>query len=190
MNESLIASRLERRVLAGEDWVVTDAVKHLVPNVVREIQRRGGQATGTADSGKIMARQFAVDSGHKVPLEIQIYEGTYSEGEAIVNVYFNQNGKHPLPIDGRQPFDAKKVVDSIGEAFMSLVNYKEASSHKASWGNRPFGDYLNAVYRIMDKKHARMPDSNDVMDYIAGCQEELASPEDCVAGIISGDWKA
>ena len=189
MNETLIASKVAKRFLAGEDWVVTDAVKHLVPNVVREIQRRGGQATGTASSGKIMAREFPVDDDHQVPIEIQIYEGTYSEGEAIVNAYINVNGKHPLPIDGKQPFDAKKVVDAIAAAFMSLVNYREASSRKASWGNRPFGDYLNAVYGILDRKHVEMPESNDVMDYIAGCQEELSSPEECAKGIISGEWK-
>ena len=175
--------------MAGEDWVVTDAVKHLVPNVVREIQRRGGQATGTADSGKIVARQFAVDDDHKVPLEIQIYEGTYNEGVAIVNAYINQGGKHPLPVEGRQSFDAHKVVDAVAAAFMSLVNYREASSKKASWGNRPFGDYLNAVYAIMDRKHVKMPESNDVMDYIASCQEELVGPEECARGIVDGSWK-
>jgi len=126
MNESLIASIVAKRFMAGENWEVTGAVMHLVPNVVREIDRRGGHATGTASSGKIMARQFPVDSDHNVPIEIQIYEGTYSQGEAIVNAYIDVNGRNPLPIKGKQPFDAKKIVDAIADAFMSLVNYKEA----------------------------------------------------------------
>lgn len=124
MNEVNIAERVVKTFKAGEDWVITDAIKHLVPLVVREIQRRGG-TVGTVGHGRIVVRNFVLDDEHAVPLDIQLYEGTYYPGKVLVDATIK--GRHPLPIENRQPFDAKAVVDCVAEAFMSLVNYRASS---------------------------------------------------------------
>jgi hypothetical protein len=120
MELSRIAERVARRLVAGEDWMLSDDIKKLLPQVVQEIRRRRGSATLTG--GKIVARRFVLDPLHSIPLEIRLWEGTYYPGKVLVDASFG--GGHPVPVMDRQPFDAGKVVDSIAEAFMSLVNYK------------------------------------------------------------------
>ena len=125
MNEMI--ERVARRFIAGEDLAVTDDIRHLVSLVVREIRHRGGQATILpAEEGKIIARKFVLDHDHSIPIQIRLYEGSYYPGKVLVRADFG-TGK-PIPVNGRQPFDARMIVDAIADAFMSLVNYKEASS--------------------------------------------------------------
>jgi hypothetical protein len=123
MNEKIIAERVTRTVMAfecqaGENWEITEAVKDFVPQVVREIQKRGGRV-GTVRNGKIKALAFYVSDDHLVPIDIQLYEGSWTPGTVIVSAKFG--GGHPIPVKARQPFNAQIVVDEIQDAFMSLV---------------------------------------------------------------------
>jgi hypothetical protein len=124
MNEKRIAERVARRFVAGEDWFLSDDIKKLIPQVVREISRRGGRAV--ASGGRIRAPKFVLDMLHSIPLEIELYEGSYYPGKVLVDAHFGP-ARHPVPVQDRQPFDAKAIVDSIANAFISLVNYREAS---------------------------------------------------------------
>ena len=40
MDERHIAERVAMKFQAGEDWVITDDIKRLIPQVIREIGRR------------------------------------------------------------------------------------------------------------------------------------------------------
>lgn len=122
MNAKIIAERVTRTVMAfecqaGEDWEFSDRIKKLIPQVIQEIRRQGGSAT--ASGSKITVSKMYVDEDHAIPLEIDLYEGSYYPGKVIVNAYIQ--GHHPLPVQDRQPFDAKKIVQAVIDAFMSLV---------------------------------------------------------------------
>ena len=124
MNESRIADIVTRKYVAGEDWEVTDAVKHLVPQVVQEIKRRGG-SVGSVRDNKIQVSNLVLDEDHGIPLEIALYEGSHYPGKVLINETFS--GIHPVPVKDRIPFNAKGVVDAVVDGFMSLVNYRKAS---------------------------------------------------------------
>ena len=116
-----IAGNVARK--AGEDWMVTPEIEKLTKEVFTEIRRRGGMSH-VKGTNHVSVSNLPVDPTHGVPLEIDLYEGTYYPNKVIVNATFS--GRHPLPIRDRQPYNARAVVDAIVEAFMFLVNYKEA----------------------------------------------------------------
>lgn len=182
MNEQMV-ERVARSFVAGEDWMLTDEINRLMPQVVHEIQRRGGQATVTG--GRIVVRKFVLDMLHAIPLEIKLFEGSYYPGKVLVEATFGPG--HPVPVQDRQPFNAKAIVDAIADAFMSLVNYKASDRTAVSWGERSFGDYLDAVETILDKKGVSL--TQKMMDFIAECQEAMASPADCAKDLIRGGWR-
>jgi len=184
MNEMMV-ERVARSILSGEDWDLTEEIIKLMPQVVREIQHRGGQST--VMGGRIVVRKFVLDPLHAIPLEIRLYEGSYYPGKVLVEATFGPG--HPVPVRERQPFDAKAIVDAIAEAFMSLVNYKKEASERTavSWGNRSYGEYLDAVEAILDKKNVKLTQA--MMDFIAECQEEMVSPADCGKSIMRGGWR-
>jgi hypothetical protein len=129
-----LAERVARGFLAGEDWVVTDEIKLLASSVAREIRRRGGTVE-TIHDGRLRVRSFYVDEDHSIPLEIQLYEGTYYPGKVLINARFS--GQHPIPVKDRTPFDAKAVVDAVADGFMSLVNYRQASVRRVAGSSYP-----------------------------------------------------
>lgn len=121
MRQERIAERLAQKMIAGEDWEVTEEIKKLIPEVVREIQKRGGRV-GRADknTATIQALAFYVPEDHFIPLDIQLFEGSWSKGKVIVRAKFN--GNNPVPVRGKQTFNARDIVDAIQDGFMSLVN--------------------------------------------------------------------
>lgn len=121
MNEKLISDRVAKSFLAGEDWMLTNEIKQLVSQVVREILSRGGQAIGQSSSGKIKAKKFVLDEDHSIPIEIQLWQGSYDNDVVIIGTF---GTGHRLPILSVKSFDAKAVVDTIKDAFMELVNWK------------------------------------------------------------------
>lgn len=125
MSEQRIAERVARVFIAGEDWVITDDIKKLIPQVIREIGRRGGHAL--LSGMKIKVSKFVLDPLHSVPLDIELYEGDYEPGKVLVWANFGP-ARHPVPVQDRQPFDAKAIVSAIADALISLVNYREVES--------------------------------------------------------------
>ena len=112
---------------AGEDWVVTEEMEDLAMGVVNEIMERGGYAG--AQDNKVRAERFPLDPTHQIPIEIELYEGTYEPDKALVNVYFFAQGqKHPIPCNPPRPEkNAVAIVDAIKNGFMELVNMSRAS---------------------------------------------------------------
>ena len=55
-----------------------------------------------------------------------------------------------------------------------------------NWGLVPFIEYLNEVDRLIEERVKRTTEQ-DEMDYVALCQEEGISPEECVDEILEGN---
>ena len=55
-----------------------------------------------------------------------------------------------------------------------------------NWGIVPFIEYLNEVDRILEERTAQAT-SQETIDYVALCQEEGISPEECVDEILEGN---
>lgn len=121
MNETMIADRVAKSFLAGEDWELTDGIITLVSQVVREIHSRGGRCMGQASSGRIKAQKFVLDESHSIPIEIQLWEGSWSHDVIIIATF---GTGHRLPLMSVKSFDAKAVVDAVKDAFMELVKFK------------------------------------------------------------------
>jgi hypothetical protein len=120
MNEQHIAERVARSVVSGEDWILSEGINKLVPQVVHEIQSRGGRCIGQAATGRIKAQKFVLDAEHGIPIEIQFWEGDWSHDVIIIGSF---GGGHRLPLLSAK-FDAKVIVDKIRDTFMDLVNRK------------------------------------------------------------------
>lgn len=60
-------------------------------------------------------------------MDIELYEGDYEPGKVLVWANFGP-ARHPVPVQDRQPFDAKAIVSAIADALISLVNYREVES--------------------------------------------------------------
>ena len=109
---------------AGEDWLITDEIKAIIPQVAEEINRRGGECT-VVDEHKVMTSRMNI-GGNTIPakFEITLYDGTYDPGKVMPLAYFFQGGQRfPVPTQNRTPYDAVAIVDEIDSGFMSLVRH-------------------------------------------------------------------
>jgi hypothetical protein len=55
-----------------------------------------------------------------------------------------------------------------------------------NWGTCPFIEYLNEVDSILEEQRGTTS-IRDELDYIASCQEENVSPDECAEEIMEGN---
>lgn len=131
--------------IAGEDWIISDAVVALTDEVVNEITARGGMAA-KRHPGLIAVDSLLVDPTHSIPLKIRLFEGSYYPGKVIVNATFGDD--YPIPVEDRMPFDATAVVDAIVSGFLYLVSQaqnRRPDERKATRQvDEPYADLVGA----------------------------------------------